>query len=1011
MRLTFSLAIILCSFSGLQAQESKQYSFKQFTTATGLASNAVNCILQDRDGFIWMATVNGLQRYDGNSFLTFKTNGNNRVALPTNNIRELYEDRKGQLWLVTVNNEIGFFDTRKFLYHPIEIPEEKRRFYLNQKFLELPSGELLLIKQEGTVLRYVESQQRFVSDPDIIPAPPNWRRNEARYDAKTNSYWMAGDSGLARYNLATHHLNYRRHNVDNDPVIEAVGDLVSAQQLFVTSNSDIIFSYWLAKVSRPTIYRYNRKLNKAESFDSGFVGYHEIISFLEQQNGRLWIYGMPFFAEWTDEKPSLKFIPNEYRNERSIKFDYPNRAIEDREHNIWIATDNGVYVFNPDGQIFNTYNMVRPNDKPIEANVQAVVQLNNGNMLVGTWGPGLFYFDKNYKALPLPRGLEPYRNYTVWDMEINPKTDELWITLQSGGLVVYNQKTGVGRVEFPEVFGGSTIRQIDNDTSGNFWFGTQSGKVVRWDYKASHNNPKTGYELVYQTNMVFKVHYEYAGYIYVGAFGEGLIKIDAKTKKLVKRFTSRGRKGERLFMDSPADMTYYDDSTMIIAAGCINILNTKTDKISFITEDDGLPSNTAQSIERDHSGTVWLGMTNGICRVNLQKKLISYYDRQDGIIYDKFAQAGAKELTNEHLIFFTDHNIVVFDPRKFGQKDFPPKVYITSFRLGGEPLSVDSLMAGNRTVLKYNNTSIAINFNALSYSPQQKIHYYYMMEGIDKDWIRTDRPDEVVYNFLPPGRYNFLVKSENADGISNNYVASLPIVVRPPVWQTWWFYSLIGLMVIGILYLLDRERMNKIRSLQLLRRQIRLSLTDEVSTTLNNINVLSEIAKIKADKNIDQAKDFIDQISDKSRYMIEAMDDSLWSIDPANDSMKHTVLRIKEYTDGVRTSTSNEIDLIVDRKVQTLELDMKLRLELFSFYKAALTFIVEQVACEQIFVNINQVKGKLLLEILAECNNRLSDFEFRFNTAVEKRLKALPATMDILADNKSFSVLLYVEVK
>ena len=125
-------------------------------------------------------------------------------------------------------------------------------------------------------------------------------------------------------------------------------------------------------------------------------------------------------------------------------------------------------------------------------------------------------------------------------------------------------------------------------------------------------------------------------------------------------------------MDSPGDMTYYDDSTLIVTAGCINIVNTKTNKISFITAGDGLPSNTTESVERDEKGIVWIGMTNGICRLNLQQKLTTYYDRRDGIAYDKFNMAGVKELSDNRIIFYTDHNFLVFDPTKFVAQNLPP---------------------------------------------------------------------------------------------------------------------------------------------------------------------------------------------------------------------------------------------------------------------------------------------------------------------------------------------------
>jgi glucose-6-phosphate-specific signal transduction histidine kinase len=242
-------------------------------------------------------------------------------------------------------------------------------------------------------------------------------------------------------------------------------------------------------------------------------------------------------------------------------------------------------------------------------------------------------------------------------------------------------------------------------------------------------------------------------------------------------------------------------------------------------------------------------------------------------------------------------------------------------------------------------------------------------------------------------------------------VASIAIIVRPPFWKTWWFLSLVGLLFILILFLIDKERVKRRQSLAMIRRQIRANLKDEVSITLNNINVLSEIAKIKADRNLVQAKEFIDQISEKSRYMDEVLEDTLWSIDPANDSMKKFILRIRELTEAIKTVHEVEVDLIVDNKVQAMELDMKLRYELLFFYKEAMSFIIQNSNCEQLFVNINKTKSKFYIEILTECGTDNPNLEAEFENAVAKRVNALPATLDVLSDVKSFSTVLYVNVR
>lgn len=1012
-RILYAYLFLLLIPAGAFAQHARQYSFKHFSVSNGLASNTVSASIQDDQGYMWFATVNGLQRYDGNGFITFKSNEKDPRSIPSTHITSLFLDNKKRLWLFGENQKVGIFDTRKFLFQEIPI-RDKKRFYDPISFKQLPSGELVL-KVYGALYKFNEKENLFELARSIVKLPHNWILNDIHWDTARKKYWVSCDSGLVQYDPKSQHVNYRGHNLDNDPIIEAFKEQVLPFGVFTDAHSNPVFVYWPPTRGDPLIKRYNSKTKKPEVFRLWpQLGYHEINGFLLQRNGRLWTYGMPFFMEWTEEKQPFILLNGENLDEPKIKYDYAYHAYEDRENNIWISTDNGIFLFNPDAQIFNTYGLVRPGDSVAkERPVQAVIQLKDERIFVGTWGSsGLFCFDKNFNPLPLPSVMkEKGKYYTVWDMAVNPKTGELWITLQPGGLVVYNPKTNTLVESYPDIFGKSTIRQIDEDTSGNMWLGTQNGKLIKWDIQKSGGDPNKGFELVSQTSMILKVHFDYQGFIWVGTLNDGLLKIDANTKRLVKRFTSDGAEGERLFTNSPSDMTYYNDTTLIVTAGAINIINTRTNKVSFISDVDGLPSNTAGSIEKDDNGILWIGMTNGICRINLTKKLISYYDRRDGIAYDKFAKTGVQELNDGRLVFYTDHNFLVFNPSIFTQRNKPYKPYLTSFMLGGKALSMDSLSRTGKVVLSYDNTSIGINFSALSYLQQTKLHYYYRLQGVDKDWIHADKPSEALYNYLAPGSYTFEVKTENTDGLTSSEIDSIDIIVRPPFWSTWWFYGLVILLIITILYVVDKERINKRASLRQMRRQIAGNLHQEISRTLNNINVLSEIAKIKADKNIEQSKEFITQISTKSRYMMEAMDDMLWSIDPQNDSMKKTILRIKELTEGLRSSYDVDIDLIVDHKVQLLELDMKLRHDIFFFYKEALTFMLENICCSQIFVNINQVKSRMMIEILSECDEATGDFKSRFQKAMHKRSEELATNMEITTDNKSISVVLMINLK
>lgn len=999
------------------AQQARQYAFNHFTIGNGLASNQVNSIAQDKDGYIWLATLNGLQRYDGNSFVTFRHRQNDPQTIPTNNTAVVYNDTKNRLWLAGENNQVGYFDTRTFHFQPVRLfPEEKRLIYNPQYFFQADDGSVFLHIRKGALYRYDEQIRQFRPAGEAIPFPKQWPVHSIAWDSVEKKYWMSSDSGLVVYNPKTKILNYRGHNPENDPTIKAFSDLTYTFSIKADGKGSVVFVSWHPNKVGPWVHRYNRRTGVHESYrlhQELQLGYHEINGFLPQHSGRLWVYGMPFLAEWSAEKRPFSAVPMEYKNEQSVKYDYAYYAFEDKDNNIWIATDNGAFFFNPDQQAFTSYNLIRPGEPAsYEASVNAVLETTEGNILVGCWGRGLFNYDKNFKPVPLPGSLKPYSPYSVWDMTQHSKTGQVWVALQDGRLIIYNPQMNQAQLLAPDVFGGRTIRQVTEDQYGNLWFGTQGGRLVKWDLARSGGDPKQGYYLVRQTGLIQKLHADNTGHMWVATLGFGLLKLDAASNKLLRTFTNTGRDGERLQSQIANDMTQYNDSILIVAAGGINIINTRTDKVWYITAEDGLPSDAVMSVQCDQRGTVWAGTQDGLSRVNIERKIVTNYNRSDGFVYDKFNLAGVEELSDGRVVFFTDHNFMVLDPNRFVQSNVPPKPFITAFRLEGVPLSVDSLMREGEAVLRHNSTSIAIDFSALSFNRQRKLHYFYMLEGVDNDWVHMDKSNQASYNYLRPGSYTFRVKSENADGAVSEEEASIAIIVRPPFWRTWWFFGAIVLVLISVLFLIDRERMNKLRSMQRIRSQIAGNLHQEINTTLNNINVLSEMAKIKAEKDVVRSKEYIQQISERSHNMIIMMDDILWSIDPKNDTMEETLLRLKEFVEALQNRNNALISLVVDNRVLSLELEMKARHEFFLIMKLALRMIVEDAYGTSTQINLDKVKSNLIFKLhdTSTCN---VVHQVPFNTRLEEmegRAANINAEVDVQIDSKGISIIVIVPV-
>jgi len=585
--------------------------------------------------------------------------------------------------------------------------------------------------------------------------------------------------------------------------------------------------------------------------------------------------------------------------------------------------------------------------------------------------------------------------------------------MQGGGLVIYDPRAN--RTDFLDnkIFEKSTIRQITEDHQGNLWFGLQRGTVIKWDIKNSGKDIRKGYTVIKEKDYAFtnKLFTDDDGFIWQASNSRGIFKFDPITNKQVAHFTKNDSTNDGLWSGLAYDIYRYNDSMLLIADGALDILNTKTNKITHISTENGLPSNTVYSIERDGRGALWLGMANQLCRFNLEKKIFSIYDRRDGIGYDLFNPAQVYKMKNGTLIYTTDHNFIEFDPSRIEDELAPPDPVITDFKLANRPLLVDSLTRLDKINLDHDNTSILIQFNSLNYLRQNKIHYHYILEGLDKNWQQTNDFNQAVYNYLSPGKYIFKVRAENSDGIASNKITTLHINVTPPFWRTWWFLAILILIVIGILFLIDQERIKKLKALQRVRAQIARDLHHDVNTTLNDISLLSEMAKIKADKDVVRSKEYIEQITDKSRRMIDAMDDMLWSINPENDSMEKTILRMKECAEGLQNTHSTNIQMEVDERVNSLKLDMKARHEFFFIFKEALRNIAEHANGSVSVINVDLSGGKLLLKIRNSevCNSGIETEHGK--KEMQQRAAVINAELDIQSDNKGTSIILLVPVK
>jgi len=996
----------------LQAQQAKRYSFTNYNVNNGLAAYHTTSIAQDDQGFIWIGTINGLQRFDGNRFLTFKHSAADKRSILENNIVQLHHDKQKRLWVLFGNGKIGIFDTRRFIFREVQMDLVDRNSLKGErKLIEDSDGNLAYVFHLREVATYNPQLNEFSHRHNIVRVPNGWKIVHFDEDRSTKKYYISTDSGLVVYNRLTNEMSYSGHNTGKEQLIEKFGHIIALPWLLVDRQSRFWFQHWPYDGGTSFLYCFDLKNNKVILQQHHFVElvkkYHESKEILQQRNGTIWFCGLSLFARYNDHDNTFQLIPNGYTNGQGISYDRIFTLFEDREENIWVTTNNnGCYVFNPSRQFFSSIKHISPwTGQQGDGGVMSFMSLKDGSLLVGTWGEGIHKYDTKLNQVPLQINGVNVRDKSAWSMYRLNDNRTIWMGIQPG-ILVYDELTNTGRYYDPPILQRRTVRQLAQDRLGNMWIGTQSLGLFKWTAEKGKTDFNAGLKKieVIPHTLVERISVDSKGYVWVCTMTNGVYKIDPSNDKIIDHLTEKGPPQQRLLLNAAAAALEYNDSIMIIVTGALNIYNTRTNTIRHITSDDGLPSDMVMSIEKDSNGYLWLGLLNGLCRMNLEKNTYTYYDRNDGISNDNFNLASSHVMPDGRLVFGSSDDFVVFNADEIITTSQPPDVTITDFKILNRSAMVDSLLGLSKIELSHDENSITVGYAGLSYSSKGKLVYYYMLEDIDKEWKRGNELNQAVYNYLPPGKYTFKVKAENPDGLSSKNITELIIRVHPPFWRSWWFYAVLVLCSVILLYGFDRERMRKKEAIQKMRSQIAGNLHHEINTALNNINILSEMAKLKADKDPHKSKEYFEQIHTKSHNMIIAMDDMLWSINPENDSMRKTAERMKEYVDALKNRYQVNIDILVDNDVQSLELNMKLRHDAFLLFKDGIKGVV-QTGTRNCRVHIGCEKGTLLYTM--QFDNKGCDkqqLNNLFNSPdLERRLKAINARLTVHV-NKSSSM-------
>ncbi len=759
------------------------------------------------------------------------------------------------------------------------------------------------------------------------------------------------------------------------------------------------FDNWAAKiVPHAVYYDIHKPVDSLHRFQfiNAVKTYHETGGFMQQTDGRIWVKGLKVFGYYTEGEKEFQIISSDYKTEQGILYEEVTFLFEDREKNVWVCTlNNGLYRCNPSQQFFTNVWHSKPGSTAVQdGGIMSFMEVKNNELFVGSRGQGVIRYDKNFKLLRFGiKGVKKDENPFAWSMCASADSQTVWIGAQPG-LYTYDKATEMARFRDPDQLKHKTIEQVAEDKKGNLWLGLYYGGIYRWiDPK---NFKKDSIVRVEGAGMstVNKILCDSKGLVWVATDTAGLFLFDGATGGLLQHFTLYNKNDGDGIGPAVAGVMEYNDSLVLIAnATQLFFYNRLHKSIRPVYLPQPLMGNIA-SFQKDGEGNIWISTTNALYRMHPAKRTLVFFNRMDGIANDHFELNASYKMKDGRLLFGNSNSFIVFNPKAMQLDNKPAPIVFTSITAGKTELPVDSVITLDALTLDHKHNSLTIAFSALNFSSLSLIQN--KMEGLDDDWHFADKNNRASFPFLPPGRYKLLLRTLNSEGVPADKPTELIIRIRPPFYQTWWFYTLVALAFVMELYWLDHQRGLRKKGLQKVRTDISDNLHKEVAEALSNINILSEIARLKSDKEPARAKEYMEQIHAKSHNMIIAMDDMLWSLDPANDSMDKTISRIKEFADALMQRHAVLIELLIDKNVERLQLNMKLRHEAFLLFKEGLRSLVG-AGTPHCIVHLAMEKAKLLFTI--EFDNEGCDRQQLNNLLhrrdMEARLNALNARLDV----------------
>ena len=868
------LFIVLFCTPFIAYSQNQSIKFEHFGTREGLSQINVNSIIQDSRGFMWIGSRNGLNRYDGYKFITYRHDSKNDNSLSNNMVTDLVEDHDGNIWIATQSGLNKYERNTGTFTRYMHDPHNPKSISSNiiNRLVFGSKGNLWIATQTGGLECFDVKKKIFLhhlhSASDVNSIQDNNVRTVFR-DWQNNIWVGTSSCGLNLYNRETNTFSRFQYKDPKSNTVSANNVICISEnnkdQLWIGTQEDGL--YLFDKVHN-TFKRFKHEENSPNSLSSNtiyslnkdevgnlwigtengglsildikagkFYAYHHdevddnsingnsIYSICRDRLGNMWLGAFSGGVNLFKKTTASFSLYRHNASSGSLSNDFVLSMFEDKDKNIWIGTDGGgLNKFDPENGTFTNYKKQADSKKGISGNYILVVnQDEDGDLWLGTWGNGITvmnpktqtfsYFNKDATS---PQKLSGNNVYNL----IHTKDKKTWISVFGSGLDCYDKKA-------------KTLKH----------------------YQLDVNDPKS-----LASNYIYSLHEDRKGNLWIGTSDAGLELLDRKTNT----FTHFQHDENKNSLSNNGVTDIFEDTKgnlWLCTLSGLDLFDPQTRHFTLFYKKDGLPSDITYAIKEDEYGKLWISTNSGISMYDPTAKKFKNYTTEDGLQGDEFKPHSDLITSDGKLYFGGISGFNSFYPDQIlNPIAFSPLV-ITSFQVFNKPLTIaknssdpsplkQDISDTKAITLSYKQSVISLEYASLDFGSADKKQYAFKLDNFDSDWNYVGSRNTASYTNLPPGQYRFKIKYQNSAGLWSPVSDSLQITIVPPFWLTWWFKLLTLLFIIGVVYGIFKYRVRAIRSQQLiLEKQVK-----ERTDLLAQMTVDERMSRKEAEKAREEAE-------------------------------------------------------------------------------------------------------------------------------------------------------------